>query len=32
MLLQTNAENYSLVESDFMLCGTQIAAKYWYSI
>jgi hypothetical protein len=32
MLLQTNAKIYSLLESDLMLCGTQVAAKQWYII
>jgi len=30
MLLQTNASNRSLTESDFMLCGTQVPTWHWY--
>jgi hypothetical protein len=32
MLLQTNAYNYGLLESGFMLCDTQVPTQQWYII
>jgi len=32
MLLQTNAYNYGLLASGFVLCGTQVPTQQWYII